>query len=168
MNEPLDQAERRELCDLFLRLGPDGPTLCEGSTALDLAAHLGLREHFKRWGAERLTAEKAKGMPDLVQQLRHGAPLIPVRSIRVAHHAQRCRVLHPPRGRPPSQRHGPATKPFRSRETVVADAQIPRAPSRNETEPTAIHLIADDGRRHSFGSGNGVAFDRRAVRTASI
>src|SRR5882762_622635 len=69
MPEPLDLVERRELCDLFLELGPDAPTLCEGWTTLDLAAHLVLREHFKRWGDERLEAEKTKGLPALVERM---------------------------------------------------------------------------------------------------
>lgn len=38
------QSERRSLCELFLRVGPDAPTLCEGWTAADLAAHLVVRE----------------------------------------------------------------------------------------------------------------------------
>ncbi|MFN7150135.1 MAG: maleylpyruvate isomerase N-terminal domain-containing protein, partial [Microthrixaceae bacterium] len=38
------QIERRQLCDLFDELGPDVPTLCEGWTARDLAAHLVVRE----------------------------------------------------------------------------------------------------------------------------
>ena len=33
-------AERSELADLMLRLGPDEPTLCEGWTTRDLAAHV--------------------------------------------------------------------------------------------------------------------------------
>ena len=37
--------ERRQLCDLFTELGPDAPTLCEGWTTRDLAAHLWAREH---------------------------------------------------------------------------------------------------------------------------
>ncbi|WP_205315569.1 TIGR03085 family metal-binding protein [Nonomuraea lactucae] len=37
-------SERSALCDLFDRLGPDAPTLCEGWTTYDLAAHLVLRE----------------------------------------------------------------------------------------------------------------------------
>ncbi|WP_370945234.1 TIGR03085 family metal-binding protein [Amycolatopsis sp. cg5] len=37
--------ERRALCDLFEELGPDAPTLCEGWTTRDLAAHLVVREH---------------------------------------------------------------------------------------------------------------------------
>jgi hypothetical protein len=42
---PLDAQERLELCDLFDELGPSVPTLLEGWTANDLAAHLVLREH---------------------------------------------------------------------------------------------------------------------------
>ncbi|GGS53597.1 TIGR03085 family protein [Planobispora rosea] len=38
------RAERAELSDLFARVGPDAPTLCEGWTTFDLAAHLVLRE----------------------------------------------------------------------------------------------------------------------------
>ena len=45
---PLDQREREELCDLFLELGPDAPTLCEGWTTADLAAHLVVRERDPR------------------------------------------------------------------------------------------------------------------------
>ena len=38
------QDERSELCDLLVDLGPDEPTLCEGWTTADLAAHLVVRE----------------------------------------------------------------------------------------------------------------------------
>lgn len=38
------QAERAGLADLLTELGPDAPTLCEGWTTRDLAAHLVLRE----------------------------------------------------------------------------------------------------------------------------
>ncbi len=63
----------------MLELGPDAPTLCEGWTTLDLAGHLVLREHFKRWGPERLSQEKLHGLGPLVDQLRAGAPLLPWR-----------------------------------------------------------------------------------------
>ena len=43
-SEPLDARERRELSDLLEELGPDAPTLCEGWTTADLAAHLVVRE----------------------------------------------------------------------------------------------------------------------------
>jgi uncharacterized protein (TIGR03085 family) len=36
--------ERRLICEAFEDLGPDAPTLCEGWTARDLAAHLVVRE----------------------------------------------------------------------------------------------------------------------------
>lgn len=36
--------ERNQLADLLLRLGPDEPTLCEGWTTRDLAAHLVVRD----------------------------------------------------------------------------------------------------------------------------
>jgi uncharacterized protein (TIGR03085 family) len=40
-----DAQERRELCDLFDELGPAAPTLLDGWTTHDLAAHMVLREH---------------------------------------------------------------------------------------------------------------------------
>jgi uncharacterized protein (TIGR03085 family) len=62
------------LCDLLDELGPDAPTLCEGWTTADMAAHLVLREHFRRWGDDRRAAEKAKGYSNLVSRLQAGAP----------------------------------------------------------------------------------------------
>ena len=45
MTEPsLAQQERTTICDLFVELGPEAPTLCEGWTTADLAAHLVVRE----------------------------------------------------------------------------------------------------------------------------
>jgi uncharacterized protein (TIGR03085 family) len=38
------RSERRQLADLLLATGPDAPTLCEGWTTRDLAAHLVVRE----------------------------------------------------------------------------------------------------------------------------
>jgi uncharacterized protein (TIGR03085 family) len=76
---PIDAREREELCDLLAELGPDAPTLCEGWTTSDLAAHLVLREHFKLGTDARMAAEKAKGLPVLIDRLRDGAPLVPWR-----------------------------------------------------------------------------------------
>lgn len=41
----LAQTERATLCAALLAAGPDAPTLCEGWTAHDLAAHLYIREN---------------------------------------------------------------------------------------------------------------------------
>ena len=38
------QLERKALAELMLELGPDAPTLCEGWTTRDMAAHLVVRE----------------------------------------------------------------------------------------------------------------------------
>ena len=43
-NLPFDAQERLKLCVLFEELGPSAPTLLEGWTAHDLAAHIVLRE----------------------------------------------------------------------------------------------------------------------------
>ncbi len=44
MSRELAQRERRVFADLLRELGPDAPTLCEGWTAADLAAHIVARE----------------------------------------------------------------------------------------------------------------------------
>ncbi len=41
---PPCRTERTALCDLFQRVGPDAPTLCEGWLTVDLATHLVVRE----------------------------------------------------------------------------------------------------------------------------
>jgi uncharacterized protein (TIGR03085 family) len=92
MSGPLDAIEREQLCDLFLELGPDATTLCEGWATLDLAAHLVVRENDPRGGLvilggdrfsgleERLMGKaKARGLEALVAKLRSGPPLVPWR-----------------------------------------------------------------------------------------
>jgi uncharacterized protein (TIGR03085 family) len=79
--------ERAALCATLERLGPDAPTLCEGWTTADLAAHLVVRERDLRGGpgiviggalgryTETLMArQKAKGYPALLARLRSGPP----------------------------------------------------------------------------------------------
>jgi uncharacterized protein (TIGR03085 family) len=79
--------ERGALCDTLERLGADAPTLCEGWTTADLAAHLVVRERDPRGGpglvlggafgryTEKLMArEKARGYPEVLARLRAGPP----------------------------------------------------------------------------------------------
>jgi len=93
MSPHLDQREREELCALFLEVGPDAPTLDEGWTTADLAAHLVVRERDPRSGpgivrpdgrfgaytAKLIERRKAKGFENNVARVRKGAPLIPWR-----------------------------------------------------------------------------------------
>lgn len=46
--------ERQQLADLFVETGPDAPTLCEGWTTRDLAAHVVVRERRPDGVATRL------------------------------------------------------------------------------------------------------------------
>jgi uncharacterized protein (TIGR03085 family) len=87
---PPQQAERAALCDLFLEVGPDAPTLCEGWATYDLAAHLVIRERKPLSGpglvmggaAARLTdriltrAKERHSYPDLVATVRRGPPAL--------------------------------------------------------------------------------------------
>ena len=58
--------ERAELCELFLELGPDQPTLCGDWTTRDLAAHLVVRER-RPDAAIGIIVSKAAGYTDKVQ-----------------------------------------------------------------------------------------------------
>src|SRR5664279_5760131 len=86
---PLDTQERRELCDLLDELGPSVPTLLEGWTARDIAAHLVLRERdvlagpclvlpgpFQRFAEQRrLRLAANKDFAWLVARIRTGPPI---------------------------------------------------------------------------------------------
>lgn len=60
------RAEREELSDLFAEIGPDAPTLCEGWTTRDLAAHLVVRES-RPDAAIGIIAKPLAGYTDSVQ-----------------------------------------------------------------------------------------------------
>ena len=82
------RAERQELCDLFLEVGPDAPTLCAGWTTRDLAAHLVVRESRPDAAvgilvkplagyADSVQAKVAmRAWPELVRDVRTGPPLL--------------------------------------------------------------------------------------------
>lgn len=75
MTEPLDRSEREALCDLLLELGPDAPTLCVGWTTAHLAAHLALRERFRRSSEEKIAAELHRGHAAVVARVRRPPPV---------------------------------------------------------------------------------------------
>jgi len=86
---PLDARERAQLCLRFDELGPDAPTLCEGWTTFDLAAHLVVRERNPLAApgilvpglaglAERgMAHERRRGYAAVVERVRNGPPLGP-------------------------------------------------------------------------------------------
>ena len=79
-------AERASLCDLFLTVGPDAPTLCGGWTTRDLAAHLVVRERrpdagigliagpFASYTEKVQAAEAERPWGELVERVRTGPP----------------------------------------------------------------------------------------------
>jgi len=92
MSETLDRRERRELCDLFLELGPDVPTLCDGWAAMDLATHLIVRERSLRGApgillgdkisklakhtADAQAREARRGFEGVVERVADGPPIM--------------------------------------------------------------------------------------------
>ncbi len=88
MSSPrLARTERAALCDLMEQVGPDAPTLCEGWTTLDLAAHLVVRERrpdsgpgllipaLSGWTEKVRTSARSRGYATLVEQVRQGPPV---------------------------------------------------------------------------------------------
>lgn len=79
--------ERDRLCDLFLDVGPDAPTLCGEWTTRDLAAHLVMRERrpdgvagvairpLSAYGEKVQRGEAERDYTDLVERLRSGPPV---------------------------------------------------------------------------------------------
>ncbi len=80
------QQERENISDLFDEIGPDAPTLCEGWTTRDLAAHLVVREArpdaalgivipaFSGWGERVQDRASERPWTDLVSAVRTGPP----------------------------------------------------------------------------------------------
>lgn len=88
----LDRQEREALCATMLDVGPDAPTLCEGWTVRDLAAHLVVRERrplaapgivlggpFERVTERAMAREAERNFTELVERIRSGPPLVPWR-----------------------------------------------------------------------------------------
>lgn len=87
VNQNWARTERLALCDLLAETGPDAPTLCQGWTTGDLAAHLLLRERrpdaapgivvpLLAGRTERVQRQlrQATPFPRLVELLRQGPP----------------------------------------------------------------------------------------------
>ena len=118
--------ERQELAELLLTTGPDAPTLCEGWTTRDLAAHLVVRESrpdaaagivlspLAPWTDRVQRSVASQPYPELVRRVRTGPPTLSVFSLPgmegqanlveyVVHHedVRRAQVDWEPRDLPP-------------------------------------------------------------------
>jgi uncharacterized protein (TIGR03085 family) len=83
---PLDARERAQLCLRFDELGPEAPTLCEGWTTFDLAAHLVVRERnplaapgilvpqLASLADRGMAREQRRGYAAVVDRVRTGPP----------------------------------------------------------------------------------------------
>jgi uncharacterized protein (TIGR03085 family) len=87
--DSLAQQERNTLCDIFVELGPEAPTLCEGWSTADLAAHLVTRERRPDSGPGlvwprlagytekvRTTVRDRTSWEELVETVRRGPPML--------------------------------------------------------------------------------------------
>lgn len=85
--------ERAALAELLLQSGPDAPTLCEGWTTRDLAAHLVIRESrpdaavgilitpLSGWTHRVQASAASQPYPELVRKVRTGPPTLSVFSL---------------------------------------------------------------------------------------
>lgn len=153
MTEPIDVRERLQVCDLLLELGPDAPTLCQGWTTADLAAHLALREHFHRWSDAQRAAEKAKGLPAMVGRLRAGAPLIPWRlpGIRNVFNGLEYFIHHEDVRRANGRDPRPPMADLEALSWRMVGYSARRVARR--IRPYGLELVLPDGRRRRYGSG---------------
>ncbi|HEY6471198.1 MAG TPA: TIGR03085 family metal-binding protein [Candidatus Dormibacteraeota bacterium] len=153
MTEPIDVRERRSICDLLVELGPDAPTLCEGWTTADLAAHLVLREHFHRWSDAQRAAEKAKGYPAIIARLRAGAPLVPWRIPRIRNVFNGLEYFIHNEDARRANGHGP--RPQADDLEALSWRMIGYTARRiaRRIRPFGLALVLPDGRRRTYGSG---------------
>jgi uncharacterized protein (TIGR03085 family) len=179
----LAQQERQTVCNLFLELGPDAPTLCEGWTTADLAAHLVVRERRPDSGPGlvwpplagstdrvRLSVKDRTPWAKLVETVRRGPPMLlrrvdgPMNTVEYFIHVEDVRRAQPNwEPRPISEeladalwaRVGPGGMAKKVPATVVI-ASPGRADKEAGTGPRLV-LSGDPGELTMWGSGRQAA-----------
>jgi uncharacterized protein (TIGR03085 family) len=177
--DTLAQQERKNLCDLFVELGADAPTLCEGWSTKDLAAHLVVRERRPDSGpglvwprlAEytekvRVSARDRMSWEELVETVRRGPPMllrpfdgamntieyfIHVEDVRRAQEGWEPRPLDPALADALWARVGPGGMAKRVPATIVISSPGREAKERG-TGPR-LTLTGDPGELTMFGAG---------------
>jgi uncharacterized protein (TIGR03085 family) len=158
-------AERRDLADLFLRLGPDEPTLCGDWTTRDLLAHLITRERrpdaapgilvppLASWTQHVQSSVARTDFGELVGTLRSGPPfwsplaLPPLRAVDVneffIHHEDVRRARPGWSPRPPDD----------ARDRVLWRSVGLLGRLMYRASPVAVTLRRPDGEEHAVRSG---------------
>lgn len=175
----LAQQERTTLCDLFIELGPDAPTLCEGWTTGDLAAHLVVRERRPDSGPGivwpplagytdkvRRTVRDRTPWEKLVEKVRRGPPLLlrpfdePMNTVEFFVHVEdvrRAPAGWEPRAISPEladalwARAGPSGLAKKVPATVIVSS--PGRPDKESGSGPILTLAGDPGELIMFGSG---------------
>jgi uncharacterized protein (TIGR03085 family) len=153
MTEPIDVRERRSICDLLEELGPDAPTLCEGWTTADLAAHLVLREHYRRWSDAQRAVEKAKGYPAMIARLRAGAPLVPWRLPRIRNVFNGLEYFIHNEDVRRANGHGPRPQVDDLEALSWRMTGYSARRGARQIRPYGLALVRPDGARKAYGSG---------------
>jgi uncharacterized protein (TIGR03085 family) len=177
--DSLAQQERNTLCDIFVELGADAPTLCEGWTTKDLAAHLVVRERRPDSGPGlvwprladytekvRSTARDHTSWEELVEKVRSGPPMllrpfdgamntieyfIHVEDVRRAQSGWEPRPLDPALADALWARVGPGGMAKKVPATIVI-ASLGREDKERGTGPR-LTLTGDPGELTMFGAG---------------
>jgi uncharacterized protein (TIGR03085 family) len=175
----LAQQERHTLCDLFVERGADAPTLCEGWTTADLAAHLVVRERRPDSGPGlvwpplagytekvRLARRDRSSWDELVDSVRQGPPLllrpfdaamntveyfIHVEDVRRAQNDWEPREISPELADALWARVGPGNMAKKVGATIVITSPG-RADKQSGTGP-ALTLSGEPGELTMFGAG---------------
>ncbi len=175
----LAQQERNTLCDLFVEYGPGAPTLCEGWSAADLAAHLVVRERRPDSGpglvwlrlagyTDKVRRAERDRTPweSLIEKVRRGPPallrpfdgpmntvefFIHVEDVRRAREGWQPREISPELADALWKRVGPGGMAKKVRATVVITSPG-RADKRSGSGP-GLTLAGDPGELTMFGAG---------------
>ena len=179
----LAQREREAICDLFVELGPDAPTLCEGWVTGDLGAHLVVRERRPDSGPGivwqplagytdkvRRSVKGRTPWAKLVEYVRHGPPMLlrpfdgPMNTVEYFIHVEDVRRAQPHwEPRPLSEgladalwaRVGPGGMAKKVPATVVITS--PGRPEKAAGSGPRLVLRSDPGELTLFGSGRQAA-----------
>lgn len=175
----LAQQERGVVCDAFLEVGPDAPTLCEGWSTTDLAAHLVVRERRPDSGPGilwppladytdkvRRTVRDRTPWMELVEKVRSGPPLLlrpldgPMNTVEYFVHAEDVRRAQPgwePRSLSPELADAlwGRVSPGGMAKKVAATIRVtsPGRPAKEQGSGPLLVVDGDPGELIMFGSG---------------